>query len=104
MKLVIYRSRQTQKIKQFHDFKPVCTDENIKDWNKNPRYDTFVEVVELEENSLAYYFYTYAMKTRNIEDEIESLRMLEDGLRDLASEIEDRLYSIEQAIKENEND
>jgi hypothetical protein len=102
MKLVIYRDRETKEIKQFHDFRPACTDENIKAWNENPKYDTFVEVVELEENSLAYYFYT--MKTRNIKDEIESLRMLEDDLRDLASEIEDRLYSIEKAIEENDNE
>ena len=102
MKLVIYRDRQTKEISSFHDFNSMCTDGNIKAWNEKPKNDTFVEVVELEENSLAYYFYT--MKTRKIKDEIESLRNLEDDLRELASEIEDRLYSIEQAIEENDND
>lgn len=97
MKLIIYRDRQTKKIKSYDDFRNGVTDEIVKAYNENSKYDTFAEIVELKEDSIAYFFHT--MKSISINDEIESLRNLEEDLRELASDIDDRLYWIEKDIE-----
>lgn len=101
MKLVIYRNKKTNKITNFHEVIIHCTEEAVKTYNENPIVDDFVEIVDLDENSLAYYFYT--LKTRSIKDEAESLRDLEDQIRQIANEIDDRLYDFDRRFKEEQD-
>lgn len=106
MRIVVYRDRETKNITQHHKFTDACTDGNIKAWNENPNNNTFVEVVELEENSVAYYFFNLKIQSRK--DYYEDLRNLEEQLRDIASDIDDRLSKLEDLCyieeKENERD
>jgi hypothetical protein len=58
---------------------------------------TFVEIVDLEEDSVAYYF--YVLKTRSIKDYIEDLRNLEEAISDISYEIDSRLCEVERLAK-----
>ena len=98
MKLVIYRDKETSKIVNFHEWKEGCTEEALKGHNENPKSTNFAEYVELEENSIAYYFYT--LKIRSIKDEAESLRDLEYQIRDIANEIDSRLYDFDNWFRQ----
>lgn len=98
MKIVIYRNKETNKITHFHEFTKACTEEALKGFNSNPDCKEFAEFVELDENSVAYYFYT--LKIRAIKDEAESLRDLEQQIRDIANAIDSRLYDFDEWFRE----
>lgn len=57
---------------------------------------TKAEIAELEENSLAYYF--YSMQTAAIEREAEDLRDLMSDIEDISNRIDDRIYRFEQHL------
>lgn len=69
MKIVIYRDKTTNKITNYHPANDKCTEETLRVYNENEKYPTKAEFAELEENSIAYYFYT--MKTTTIEREAD---------------------------------
>lgn len=98
MKIVIYRNKTTNKITNYHPVNDRCTEENLRAYNENEEYPTKVEIVELEEDSVAYYFYT--MKTTTIKEEAENLRDLMDELERITLRIDDRLYDFDRWFKE----
>ena len=100
MKLVIYREKETNKISHFHEVTAGCTEEALKSFNENSTAPTTAEIVDLDENGIAYYFYT--LKTRSIKEEAEDLRDLEDRIRDIANEIDSRLYDFDRWFREEQ--
>lgn len=98
MKLIIYRSKETGVIVDYHEMTNYCTEDKLRAFNKNEKNTLKVELVELEENSIAYYF--YSLKTRQIKDEAEDLRDLADDLQAIANRIDDRLYDFDKWFKE----
>ena len=97
MKIVIYRDKTTKEIKNHHEFRDSITQAQIDAFNGNEKNPTFVEVVELEEDSIAYYF--YALKTREMRDYIEDLRNLEEAISDISYAIDSRLSEVERLAK-----
>lgn len=97
MKLVIYRDKKTKKITHHHEMRPNITQEQIDLFNANEHMMSFVEVVELEEDSVAYYFYT--LKTRKMQDYINDLRNLEEAISDISYAIDSRLSEVERLAK-----
>lgn len=102
MKVIIYRNKQTNKIVSYDEMRKGITQENVDKYNANPNYDKYVEIVDLEEDSVAYYFYN--LKIQSKKDYFNDLRNLEDTLRDIASDIDDRLSEIERLYKEETNE
>ena len=98
MKLVIYRDKKSKKITNFHELRPNITQEQIDSFNANEHMTTFVEIVDLEEDSVAYYF--YSLKTSQIEEYAEDLRDLESRISDIARDIDDRLYEFDRMMRE----
>ena len=98
MKVIIYRNKETNKIVSYDEMTKGITQENVDKYNANPNYDEYVEIVDLEEDSIAYYFYN--LKIQSKREYYEDLRNLEDTLRDIASNIDDRLSTIEDMCKE----
>ena len=102
MKIVIYRDKTTNAIKNFHVANDKCTEDNLRSYNETEKYPTKAEIVELEDDSLAYYF--YQMKTTTIEQEAENLRDLMGDLEDLANRIDSRLYDFDRWFKEEKGE
>lgn len=98
MKIVIYRDKETNKITNHHPVNDKCTEEALRAYNENEKYPTKAEFAELEENSIAYYFYT--MKTTTIKQEAENLRDLQDDLERITHRIDDRLYDFDRWFEE----
>ena len=98
MKLVIYRDKKSKKITNFHELRPNITQEQIDLFNANEHMTTFVEIVDLEEDSVAYYF--YSLKTSQIEESAEDLRDLESRISDIARDIDNRLYEFDRMMRE----
>jgi hypothetical protein len=100
MKVIIYRNKETKKIVSYDDLtgRGKVTQEMIDNYNSNDKYDKYVEIVDLEEDSVAYYFYN--LKIQSKREYYEDLRNLEDTLRDIASNIDDRLSTLEDLCKE----
>ena len=97
MKLVIYRDKKTNKIVNFHEMTQNITAEKVQAYNDNEKNTNRAEIVELEEDSLAYYFYT--MKTKQIQEEADDLRGLMNDLQDIADRIDSRLYDFDEWFK-----
>lgn len=102
MKVIIYRNKQTNKIVSYDEMREGITQDNVDKYNANPNYDKYVEIIDLEEDSVAYYFYN--LKIQRKKDYFNDLRNLEDALRDIASDIDDRLSEIERLYKEETNE
>lgn len=102
MKIIIYRNKQTNKIVSYDEMRSGVTQDVVDKYNSNDSIDKYVEIVELEEDSLAYYFYN--LKIQNKLDYYNDLRDLEETLRDIASNIDDRLSQIEDLCKEKGNE
>jgi hypothetical protein len=102
MKVIIYRNKETNKIVSYDEMRQGVTQENVDKYNANPNYDKYVEIVDLQEDSIAYYFYNLKIQ-RKIEY-YNDLRNLEDTLRDIASNIDDRLSEIKELCKEQQNE
>lgn len=102
MKVIIYRNKKTNKIVSYDEMRVGITQDNVDKYNANPNYDKYVEIVDLEEDSVAYYFYN--LKIQSKKDYFNDLRNLEDTLRDIASDIDDRLSEIERLYKEETNE
>ena len=102
MKIVIYRNKATNQIGHFHGVNERCTEENMKAYNSDERHTDTVEIVELEENSLAYYFYN--LKIKQIQDEAEDLRNIMDDIQDIANRIDDRLYDFDRWFEEEKRE
>ena len=102
MKIVIYRNKISKKIVNFHDVNKYCTDENIQAYNADEKHADFVEIVELAEDSLAYYFYN--LKTKQIQDEADDLRELMDDLQDIVERIDSRLYDFDRWFESERGD
>lgn len=98
MKIVIYRDKETKKITNYYEFRESITQAQIDAFNAKAENPTFVEIVELEKDSVAYYFYT--LKTREINDYIEDLRNLEEAISDISYAIDSRLSEVERLSKE----
>lgn len=97
MKIVIYRDKTTKKIINHHEFRDSITQAQINAFNGKAENPTFVEIVELKEDSIAYYF--YALKTRKMQDYIEDLRNLEEAISDISYAIDNRLSKVERLAK-----
>ena len=82
--------------------RPNITQELVESFNANKNYDNFVEIVELEEDSLAYYFYT--LKTNSIKSYADDLRDLESMIRDIANDIDNRLYEFDRMMREEKQE
>ena len=102
MKVIIYRNKQTNKIVSYDEMREGITQDNVDKYNANPNYDKYVEIIDLEEDSVAYYFYN--LKIQSKKDYFNDLRNLEDALRDIASNIDDRLSEIERLYKKETNE
>ena len=104
MKIVLYRNKKTNKIVSYDDLagRGTVTQEMIDKYNSNEKYDNYVEMVELKEDSIAFYFFN--LKTQKIKDYYEDLRNLEEQLRDIANDIDDRLSEFEDLCEEQENE
>ena len=96
MKVIIYRDKQTNKIVSYDDLvgRGKVTQNMIDSYNSNDKNDRYVEMVDLQEDSVAYYFYN--LKIQSKKEYYEDLRNLEETLRDIASNIDDRLYDLEK--------
>lgn len=99
MELVIYRNRNSNQITNFHEVTATCTEEAMQNYNNNPN-NPKVEIVELDE--IAQYFYELK-STRNISEEVEELRDIMNDLSRIADRIDERLYDIDEWIRENED-
>ena len=101
MKILLYRNKKTNKIFSYDDLigRGTVTQEMIDKYNSHDAYDKYAELVELEEDSVAYYFYNLKIKSKK--DYYEDLRNLEEQLRDIASDIDDRLCRLEDMCEEN---
>jgi hypothetical protein len=97
MKIVIYRDKTTKKITNHHEFRDSITQAQIDAFNGTETNPAFVEIVDLEEGSIAYYFYT--LKTREMRDYIEDLRNLEEAISDISYAIDSRLSEVERLAK-----
>lgn len=97
MKIVIYRDKTTNKITNHHEFRDSITQAQIDAFNGKAENPTFVEIVEFEEDSIAYYF--YALKTREMQDYIEDLRNLEEAISDISYAIDSRLSEVDRLAK-----
>lgn len=97
MKIVIYRDKGTNEIKNYHEFRESITQAQIDAFNGKAENPTSVEIVELEEDSVAYYFYT--LKTRKINEYFEDLRNLEESISDISYAIDSRLSELERMTK-----
>lgn len=97
MKLVVYRDKKTNKIKNYHNVNSHCTEEALKSYNENEKYDTMAEFVELEEGSIAHYFYN--LKTTEIKSEKEELQDLQDTLDRISNEIDNRLHNFDHLLE-----
>ena len=102
MKVIIYRNKQTNKIVSYDEMREGITQDNVDKYNANPNYDKYVEIIDLEEDSVTYYFYN--LKIQSKKDYFNDLRNLEYALRDIASDIDDRLSEIERLYKEETNE
>lgn len=102
MKVLLYRDKKTNKIVSYDDLigRGTVTQEMIDGYNSNEKYDKYAELVELEEDSVAYYFCN--LKIQRKKEYYEDLRNLEEQLRDIASDIDDRLCMLEDMCEENE--
>lgn len=100
MKLVIYRDKQSKEIKSFHGFTKTCTDEALKNYNSNEKNELCAEIVEIEENSLCYYFYN--LKVIEKEDYYSRLRDLEDDIGSLESHIRCELDNLRELCETEE--
>lgn len=100
MKIVIYRDKGTNEIKNYHEFRESITQARIDAFNAKAVNPTFVEIVELEENSVAYYFYT--LKVRKIDEYFEDLRNLEEAISDISYAIDSRLRELDRFVKEQD--
>ena len=98
MKVIIYRNKQTNKIVSYDEMRKGVTQELVDKYNADEKCDKYVEIIDLEEDSVAYYFYN--LKIQSKKDYYEDLRNLEDTLRDIASNIDDRLSSLEELCEE----
>ncbi len=94
MKLVIYRNKKTNEITMCHGVTRACTQDNFESYNSNEKNNNRVEIVELEEDSLAYDF--YKMKTKQIQEEADDLRNLMDDLQNIVDRIDSRLYDFDR--------
>ena len=104
MRILLYRDKKTNKIVSYDDLvgRRTVTQEMIDKYNSNEKYDKYAELVELKEDSVAYYFCN--LKIQSKKDYYEDLRNLEEQLRDIASDIDDRLSELEDMCEENENE
>lgn len=102
MEVIIYRNKKTNKIVSYDEMRSGVTQEKVDKYNSNDSIDKYVEIVELEEDSIAYYFYNLKIKRKL--DYYNDLRDLEETLRDIASNIDDRLSQIEDLCKEKSNE
>ncbi len=102
MKLVIYRDKGTNKIVDFHELTKNITDEKVRAYNDNKKNTNRAEIAELEEDSLAYYFYT--MKTKQIQEEADDLRDLMNELDEISNRIDNRLYDFDKWFKSERGD
>ena len=102
MKVIIYRNKQTNKIVSYDEMREGITQDKVDKYNANPNYDNYIEIIDLEEDSVAYYFYN--LKIQSKKDYFNDLRNLEDTLRDIASDIDNRLSEIERLYKEETNE
>lgn len=102
MKILLYRDKKTNKIVSYDNLegRGIVTQEMIDKYNSEEKYDRYAELVELEEDSVAYYFCN--LKIQSKKDYYEDLRKLEEQLRDIASDIDDRLSDLEDMCEENE--
>ena len=100
MKFVVYRDKKTNEIKDYHECSKKVTDEMVQSINENPEGILFVEIVEVEENRLCYYFYTlkvierddYYLRLRSLERDIQNLgRLIRNELDEL-----NELYEVEK--------
>lgn len=101
MKLIIYRDKATNKIISHHLYTESCTDEAIQAYNANANNNQKAECVDVEEDSLAYYFYFLKINTRK--QELENWQCLMSDLQDLASHINDKLDDLDRWREENGN-
>lgn len=102
MKLVIYRDKVKNQIVYFHELNKNITDEKVKAYNDNEKSINRAEIVDLDEDSLAYYFYT--LKTKQIQEEADDLRNLMNDLQDIADRIDNRLYDFDKWFKSERRD
>jgi hypothetical protein len=104
MKVILYRDKETKKIVGYDDLvgRGKVTQEMIDNYNSNDKCDRCVELVDIEEDSVAYYFYN--LKIQSKREYYEDLRNLEDTLGYIASNIDDRLSIIEDLCKEQEEE
>lgn len=100
MKIILYRNKETKKIVSFDDLigRGKVTQEMIDSYNSNEKNDQYVELAEIEEDSVAYYFFNLKIQSRK--EYYEDLRNLEEQLRDIASDIDDRLSYLEDLCEE----
>ena len=102
MKIVIYRDKKTNEIKSYHAANKECTEENLNAFNSNINHVAYAEFAELEENSIAYYFYN--LKTTTIEQEYSNLRDLQNSIESIANDLDYRLDEIERYIETNKEE
>lgn len=101
-KLVIYRDKQTNEIKGYHDWNEKCTQEAVDNFNSNENNSQKAEIYEYEENSVEEFFIKgykaslrdwYAM-WENISSDISSL----------SSTIEDISYDCKKVLDKLDNE
>ena len=102
MKIVIYRDKKTNEIKSYHTANKECTEENLNAFNSNINHVAYAEFAELEENSIAYYFYN--LKTTTIEQEYSNLRDLQNSIESISNDLDYRLDEIERYIETNKEE
>lgn len=99
MKLVIFRKKDTNEITGYQELNNTITQENVDAYNSDS-YPNKAEIVDLKEDSVAYYF--YKLKAIERKGYYEDLRDIESTLRFIESNIDDRLSKIEHLCMEEE--
>lgn len=96
MKIIIYRSKESNKIVSHSEWRGAITEEGVARFNSNPKWANKAEVVDLDNNEIALYFYLY--KARKLADYLEDIKDIKETISDIESRLDDRLYDIEKRL------
>lgn len=96
MKIIIYRSKENNEIVFHSKWRESLTENELTKFNNNPSRPNKSEVVDLDDNEIARYFYLY--KARELADYLEDINDIKETLSDIANRVDDKLYDIKKRL------
>ena len=96
MKIIIYRSKENNEILYHGQWHKSITEDGLARFNNNPNRATKAEIIDLDDNEIARYFYLY--KVRKLTDYLDDINDIRETLSDIESRLDDKLYDIEKRL------